>query len=119
MLLIDTPETAGKYKGQNQSFGIEAKEYLRRLLLKDYVVVVERGEKERDKYDRLLAHVWFQEENINKHMVSQGFARVAYVEEPNTKYADSFIKAEKKAKKEELRIWSDDDLVKQWGGDAP
>lgn len=60
------------------------------------------GNPERDRYDRLLAYIWKDGENFNLHMIEKGFARVAYVYDPNTKLLKEFGKSEKKQNKRNL-----------------
>ena len=55
--------------------------------------------------------MWVDGENFNLHMVEEGWARVAYVYEPNTKYVDEFREAEQRAKEKGLNIWSIDGYV--------
>ncbi|MFD2658493.1 thermonuclease family protein [Gracilibacillus thailandensis] len=117
-LLVDTPETV-KPDTPEQPFGKEASDYVKKTLIKDTVVEIERGIDERDKYDRLLAYVFKDGKNINKELLSLGLARVAFVYEPNTKYLDEFKKAEQEAKEKELGIWSIDGYVTEKGFNFP
>lgn len=117
-LLVDTPETV-KPDTPEQPFGKEASDYVKKTLIKDTVVEIERGIDERDKYDRLLAYVFKDGKNINKELLGLGLARVAFVYEPNTKYLDEFKKAEQEAKEKELGIWSIDGYVTEKGFNFP
>lgn len=105
LLLIDTPESVHP-TDPIEKFGPESSEYAKDFFDKGEKVTLEIGEKERDHYGRLLAYVWKNGINFNKHMIEKGYARIAYVEEPNTKYIDEFREAEIKAKKEKVNIWS-------------
>src|SRR5699024_12815706 len=68
---------------------------------------LEKGDPERDRYDRLLGYIWIDDNtNFNQLMIEEGFARVAYIQEPNTKYLEQFKEAEKQAEKEGRNIWS-------------
>lgn len=116
LLLIDTPESVHP-DGLIEAYGIEASDYAKEYIQKGQKIRVEKGIDERDKYDRLLAYIWIDDVNFNLHMVEQGFARVAYVYEPNTKYIDKFRKAEKEAKKKKVNIWSVDGYVTDKGFD--
>ena len=104
LLLIDTPESVHPEKPA-QPFGKEASDYLTKHMSKVNAVRLERGDPEKDKYDRTLGYLWADGENVNHHMITKGYARVAYVFEPNTKYLDSFQLAEKQAKKDRRKIW--------------
>src|SRR5699024_932575 len=116
LLLIDTPESVHPTEPV-EAFGVESSDYAEEYFKGVDKVHLEIGEDERDKYDRLLAHVWVDGENFNLHMVEKGYARVAYVYEPNTKYIDEFREAEEKAKKKEENIWSVDGYVTDKGFD--
>lgn len=116
LLLIDTPESVHPQK-EKELFGEEASDYAKEMLQEGDVVTLEIGNPERDRYDRLLAYIWVDDVNFNEHMIEKGYARVGYVYEPNTKYIDEFRKAEQKAKKEKINIWSIEGYVKEDGFD--
>lgn len=116
LLLIDTPETSHPDKPA-QLFGEEAKEYAKRYLRPGTKAVLEKGVQDTDKYGRTLGYLFVDGVNFNKHMVEKGYARVAYVYEPNTKYLDEFLEAEKRAKEKKLNIWSIDGYVTERGFD--
>lgn len=116
LLLIDTPESVHP-NGEIEKFGPEASDYAKKYLSKGMKVTLERGNPERDNYDRLLGYIWVDGVNFNQHMIEEGYARVAYVFEPNTKYIDEFVEAEKRAKKKKLNIWSITDYVTDRGFD--
>lgn len=116
LLLIDTPESVhpdfpAEYLGE------EASDFAQQILVQGDCVLLEIGNPNRDKFDRLLAYVWIDDLNFNLLMVEKGFARVAYVYEPNTKYLKEFEKAEAHARRQELRIWSIKDYVQDFGFD--
>lgn len=116
LLLIDTPETSHPDKPA-QLFGEEAKEYAKRYLRQGTKAVLEKGVQDTDKYGRTLGYLFVDGVNFNKHMVEKGYARVAYVYDPNTKYLDEFLEAEKRAKEKKLNIWSIDGYVTERGFD--
>lgn len=116
LLLIDTPESVHPYKDK-ELYGEESSDYAKEILHKGDQVTLEIGELERDQYDRLLAYVWIGKINFNKTMVEKGYARVGYVFEPNTKYLDEFLEAERRAKEKKLNIWSVKDYVTEDGFD--
>ncbi|WP_080873765.1 thermonuclease family protein [Oceanobacillus timonensis] len=105
LLLIDTPESV-KPDTEVQPFGEEASEFAKESMPEGETVELERGSPERDDYDRLLAYIWVDDENINQLLVEEGYARVAFVYEPNTKYLEELEEAQKKAKEKEDHIWS-------------
>lgn len=116
LLLIDTPESVHP-TGTIEKFGPESSDYAKQYLKQGKKIKLEIGENPRDRYDRLLAHVFVDGINFGLHMVEKGYARVAYVYEPNTKYLEEFRKAEEKAKKQKNNIWSIDGYVTEKGFD--
>src|SRR5699024_1265015 len=106
LLLIDTPESKHPNKPK-QPYGEEASEFAKETLSEGQTVTLEKGDPERDKYDRLLGYIWIDDNtNFNQLMIEEGFARVAYIQEPNTKYLEQFKEAEKQAENEGRNIWS-------------
>lgn len=112
MTLIDTPETKHPRLGV-QPFGPEASAYTKDLLT-DKQVSLEMDVQERDRYGRVLAYVWLDEELVNEQLVAKGLARVA-VFPPNTKYVDRFEEVQQHAREQRLGIWSVEDYVTDRG----
>ncbi|WP_377914852.1 thermonuclease family protein [Bacillus songklensis] len=105
LLLVDTPESVHPSKPV-QPYGKEASNFVKELLPEGKEVKLEMDVGERDKYGRLLAYVWVDGKMLNELLLEKGYARVAYVFEPNTKYVDRFRDIQEKARKQELKIWS-------------
>lgn len=104
-LLIDTPETSHPRLGK-QPFGEEAKERNRQLVNSGALTLeFDIGERI-DKYDRLLAYVYVDGKSVQKTLLAEGLARVAYVYPPNTRHLTPFEEAQASAKKQRLGIWS-------------
>lgn len=118
LLLIDTPESVHPTKEQ-QPFGVEASNYVKELLSQGKKVIIEIGNPERDNHNRLLAYIWVDGKNLNQLMIEMGYARVAYVYPPNTKYLDDFQKAEEKAREQKIGIWSIPEYVTDKGFTTP
>jgi endonuclease YncB( thermonuclease family) len=127
MILVNTPESKGKYEKKPQPYSIKAYEFTRKMLT-DRKIWIEKGVEERDKFGRLLAYVWLDQVVLNEEMetedgetvilgtklgkltlnellLREGLAHVA-IYPPNTKYVDEFEAIQKKAKKEKKGIWS-------------
>lgn len=104
LLLVDTPETVHPTK-LVQPFGPEASSFVKDLL-NGKKVQLELDIGERDKYGRLLAYLYVDDQMVNKLLLEKGLARVAYVFEPNTKYVDDFYDIQKQAQLQEVGIWS-------------
>ncbi|RFU69954.1 nuclease [Bacillus sp. V59.32b] len=105
LLLIDTPETVHPSKPV-QPYGKEASQFAKKLMPAGSHIEVEPGIGERDKYGRLLAYFYVNGESVNKKLLENGLARVAYVYAPNTKYIDEFRELQEQARQKELGIWS-------------
>ncbi|GKV56689.1 hypothetical protein NCCP2222_26360 [Sporosarcina sp. NCCP-2222] len=104
-LLIDTPETNHPRLGK-QPFGEEAKERNRQLVNSGKLTIeFDIGERY-DKYDRLLAYVYVDGKSVQKTLLAEGLARVAYVYPPNTRHLTPYEDAQAAAKKKGLGIWS-------------
>lgn len=113
-LLIDTPETNHPKLGV-QPFGQEAKERTAELLQKGKITIEFDVGERIDKYGRLLAYVYVDGKSVQKTLLEEGLARVAYVYPPNTRYLDEFEEAEMKAKEKKIGIWSIDGYVNSNG----
>lgn len=116
LLLVDTPESVHPNKPP-EMYGEEASNHAKRMLASGRKITVEIGNPERDKYNRMLAYIWIGNVNFNKHMIEKGFARVAYVFPPNTKYLEEFKEAEQRAKERGIGIWSVEGYVGENGFD--
>ncbi|MFS0753064.1 thermonuclease family protein [Oceanobacillus sp. 1P07AA] len=110
LLLIDTPESVHPEK-EPQPYGEESSEFAKGVLQEGKEVEIERGNPERDNYERILAYIWVDGENFNQLMIEEGYARVGYVYEPNTKYLEEFEEAQQQAEEEGENIWSIDGYV--------
>lgn len=105
LLLIDTPESVHPTEPA-QKYGKEASNFAKQHLKQGKKVVLERGNPEKDKYGRTLGYVFVDGVNFNELILENGYARVAYVHEPNTKYLKEFKQAEIRAKESKINIWS-------------
>lgn len=116
-LLIDTPETDEEDSEKNQPYAEEAMQRNYEILKSGKLEIeFDVGDQE-DKYGRLLAYIYVDGKSVQEQLLEEGLARVAYLYEPNTRDEDLFKKAEAKAKKEGLGIWSIDDYVTNRGFD--
>ncbi|PID51993.1 MAG: hypothetical protein CR972_04330 [Candidatus Moraniibacteriota bacterium] len=96
MIGIDTPERGEVYYK-------EAKEYLK-ILIHGKKVRLVKDVSERDRYGRLLRHVYVDDQWINKKMIRDGFARlVTYA--PDVAHVADFTSAERAARKEHIGLW--------------
>lgn len=105
LILVDTPETRHPKLGK-QPFGEEAKQYVaHRLSIAKRVEVELHGKNSTDRYGRLIGHVFVSGQNLNRLLLKNGYARMAY---RYSKYAyeDIYREAEADARTKRLRIWS-------------
>ncbi len=103
---IDTPETVDPRKPV-QCFGKEASEHTKGLLPPGTVVRLERDVEARDRYDRLLAYVYRQPDDlfVNLALARDGFANVLTIP-PNVAYAEEFRAAAAEARDAGRGLWA-------------
>jgi len=100
---IDTPEM--NYKNPPAEYFAEAAREFNRRLVDGKVVRLEFDAQRKDKYDRTLAYVYVDGLFVNKKIIEEGYAKVLVIP-PNEKYADEFIKLQRKARQERKGLWS-------------
>ncbi len=104
LLSIDTAEKGEKcFK--------EAKERLEQLIL-NKEVILEKEEKDKDQYKRLLRHIFIEETNgevyVNLLLVKEGLAIARFYEDK--KYKEEILEAEKTARGNKMGCkWRDDE----------
>ena len=105
-LAIDTPE----YTKKKEPFGKEASEFTCQALKSADVIELEYddGSQKTDKYGRALAWVFVDGSLLQKQLVNEGLAEVAYLY-GDYAYTDELYAAQESAKQEKLNIWSDED----------
>ena len=102
---IDSPETKGPYTEQ-ECYGNESKEYLKKLLLGQMVELKsDKLSSDRDKYKRLLRYIYLDEENINLKIIQDGQARLQYGFPHSLQ--NEFKTARDLAKQNKLGLWSE------------
>ncbi|MBA4544729.1 MULTISPECIES: thermonuclease family protein [Thermoactinomyces] len=114
LILVDCPETRHAQKGK-QPYGEEAKQFTKRRISQAKLVEVElHGTGAKDKYGRLIGHVFVNGQNLNRLLLKNGYARVAYAYGKYA-YEDIYRKAEADAREKRLRIWSMKGYVQEDG----
>lgn len=114
-LLIDTPEIDHKNPANTEPLALEATVRNDELLKSGQVTIeFDEGDHE-DQYGRLLAYIYVDGKSVQETLLAEGYARVAYVFEPNTKYVDEFNKTANQAKAEKIGVWSVDGYVTNRG----
>ncbi len=104
---INTPETLDPRKPV-ECFGIEASNKAKELLTDKYVFLEsDPSQGERDKYQRLLRYVFFENgESFNLQMIQEGFAH-EYTYDLPYKYQIQYKEAEKYARENKIGLWGD------------
>jgi len=84
--------------------GKEDSEYTRKMLEGADRITLEYDVEKRDKYDRVLAYVFADGQNVQEELLEQGLPRVGYVCESH-RHLDAFREAEKFEKEMKLGVW--------------
>lgn len=103
---IDTPESVDP-RSPVECFGKEASRRTSDLLPPGTTIRVVRDVEARDRYSRLLAYVYREDDGtfVNLDLVRHGFAEtLAY--EPNMAHADDLASAAAEARRDGLGLWS-------------
>lgn len=105
-LAVDTPETKHPTKGV-EPFGKEASNYTCDKLTNAKKIVLEYdgGSDKKDKYDRHLVWVYYDDNFLQEELISNGLAKVAYLY-GDYKYTKDLQDAEVVAKSDKKGIWS-------------
>ncbi len=103
LLGINTPELARRGKA-GEPGGFQASQWLKRRIEGRWVRL-EVGREKRDRYNRLLAHLFDKNgEHINLALVSGGFATLSIIP-PNLNYSKRLLAAQKKARMAQRGLW--------------
>lgn len=101
---IDAPEPRNVFKRREQYFGKESSQYMKNLI-GGKKVRLEYDAGRLDRYGRTLAYAYLVDGTfINARMVQEGYAVVMTVP-PNVKFADYFLKLQRKARKQHRGLW--------------
>lgn len=104
---IDAPEIEHDDK-EAEYYSEEAKDYVCKILenAKKIELEFDPNSDKQDKYDRFLAWVFIDSNLLQKDIIKNGYAKVAYLYD-NYKYSDILLKNEEIAKRKNLGIWKD------------
>lgn len=112
LLGIDCPEI------NQEPWGQIAKEYLEEALSNSKTVKLETDLVKRDKYGRLLAYVYAEEDagnyqkiSLNEKLLEYGLAELFIIGD-NDKYAVRFKEAEAQARQAKINIWDEEKGIK-------
>lgn len=113
ILNIDSPELKSK-----DLYGKEAVEYAKKVLDgKEVTITFSKKKNPTDHYGRLLVYITVDDTLYQEMIVREGLARVAYLYEPDTQYAEHLLNIQEEAKREKRNIWSVEGYVKEDGFD--
>lgn len=105
---IDTPEPNPTSAATPEPFADEATAANRRLLEGGGRLLLERDVSERDRFGRLLRHVWTQDDEgwtlVNLALVAEGYAQVSTFP-PDVRYADVLVAAQRAAREAGRGLW--------------
>ncbi len=105
-LAIDTPETVST-KTRVEAYGKEASNYTCKRLTGANNIRLEYDDNSnrQDKYDRDLVWVFVDNQLLQKELIEQGYAEVAYLY-GDYKYTSELEKTQELAKKNKVGMWS-------------
>lgn len=99
---VDTPETVHPSKPV-QPYGPEASAFTKSQLTGKQIGL-EFDVEQRDRYGRLLAYVWMENQMFNRTLVKEGYAQVATFP-PNVRYVDDFVALQREARAADRGLW--------------
>ncbi|MDR1875952.1 MAG: thermonuclease family protein [Synergistaceae bacterium] len=112
---VDTPETVHPNKPV-QRYGKEASDFTKKSLL-NRTIWLEYDTAPLDRYKRHLAYLWMtkpgageeaiRRDMFNARLILEGYGKVMTIQ-PNSKYADLFVKFQKEARAKQRGLWSRD-----------
>ncbi len=105
LLAIDTPESVHPTK-KDEYYGKESSDYTCNLLKEATQIKLEfdNNSDYEDKYGRLLAWIFIDDELLQSKLVSGGYVKVAYLYD-KYKYTNLLLKNQDDAKQRRLGIW--------------
>jgi micrococcal nuclease len=108
---VDAPESRNTGRKLIGYYGQQSKEYLTKMLTNKKVrLVYDVGRK--DQYSRELAYVYLEDGTfVNAELVKEGYAMVMTVP-PNVKYAELFVKLERRARNRNKGLWNEKHIEK-------
>lgn len=103
---VDAPESRNAGRKAIGYYGQQSKEYLTKLL-ENKKVRLEYDVDKTDQYNRILAYVYLPDGTfVNAEVVKQGYAMVMTIP-PNVRYAEKFLKLERRARKYNRGLWDE------------
>lgn len=101
---IDAPESRHTFNKEKHPFGEVSTRFMEQLIT-GKCIKLEFDVGRKDRYGRTLAYAWLENGVfINALMIKEGYATVMTVP-PNVKYAEEFVRLQRKARKRKKGIW--------------
>jgi len=101
---LDAPEIHATARKEAGYFGPESRDYLRKLLA-GKKVRLEYDVVKYDQYGRTLAYVFLEDGTfVNAELLKGGYAVVLTIP-PNVRYADEFLRFQRKARRQNQGLW--------------
>lgn len=100
---LDTPEL-GRDNRPPDPGAVEARDRLRELIGQGDGITLRRGVEKRDKYGRLLAHVYADGRNLQAELLAAGLATPLFIA-PNLGHVECYRQAAERARTAGLGIW--------------
>lgn len=104
-LAIDTPETVHPTKGE-EAYGKNASEYTCNKIKQAKIIEIEYENEKLDKYGRNLGWIWIDGSLLQKELIENGYAEVAYIY-GNYKYTNNLCETQKISIENQRGIWQD------------
>lgn len=106
-LLIDTAEIAHSDDEVSEPFADEAAAFTKQRLENATIIELEKSNYNQvDAYDRHLVYVWLDDKLLQQELLSEGLAKIAYVENDKMPYLNELREVETQAQEEKIKLWS-------------
>ena len=101
---VDPPSLGRRDEGPEFYAGQAARYNKKLVFMKN--VRLEFDEEKKDDKGNLLAYVFIKNTFVNENLIRNGYAR-AHVTEPNTRYREALLSAEKEAMSNDRGVWQE------------
>lgn len=108
---VDTPESVNPDASRNTEFGEIASNFTKTTLQEGSIVYLEFDAQETDKYGRLLAYLYLDDQGkdmFNADLLKKGYARTMTIQ-PNSKHSKEFAEMQKTAREGKVGFWAEDE----------
>lgn len=102
---VDAPESRNSGRKKTGYYGQQSKDFLTKLIA-GKTIRLEYDVGKKDHYNRTLAYVFLTDGTfVNAELVKKGYAMIMTIP-PNVKYAETFLKLERRARRNNRGLWS-------------